>query len=166
MGKTQISAPDGLPFIDMTRTFDAPRELVWRAYTEPELMKQWLGPRKYTTTIEEYDVRDGGRWRYLQHDDKGNTFAFHGVFHGVPRPENFTQTFEFEGWPDNVALDTLSLEENDGRTTARTHSVYQSVAARNGMVESGMEDGVNDGFDRLDELLARLSAKAPTGAAR
>jgi uncharacterized protein YndB with AHSA1/START domain len=161
MSETQIDAPDGVPFIDVSREFAAPRDLVYRAYTEPDLLVQWLGPRKYEMVIDELDVRAGGRWRYLHRDDAGNEFAFHGVFHGDQSPDGMVQTFEFEGAPGHVSLEKLVLEERDGRTIARTHSVYQSVEARNAMVESGMESGMNDGFDRLDELLARLTATAP-----
>jgi uncharacterized protein YndB with AHSA1/START domain len=156
MSRTIIDAPAGVPFIDVTREFEAPRDLVWRAWTDPELLKQWLGPARYEMVIDEYDVRDGGRWRYVHRGEEGE-FGFHGVFHGEPSPDGFTQTFEFEGAPGQVSLDRLTLEERDGRTIARTHSVYQSVEARDAMVEHGMADGVNEGFDRLDQVLARLS---------
>jgi uncharacterized protein YndB with AHSA1/START domain len=156
MSPTTIQAPAGVPFIDVTREFDAPRDLVFRAYTDPELIVQWLGPRKYEMVIDEYDVRAGGRWRFIHRDGNGNEYAFHGVFHGDPSPESFVQTFEFEGAPGHVSLDKLTLEERDGRTIARTHSTYQTVEARDAMVNSGMADGMNDGFDRLDELLGRL----------
>ena len=156
MSATRIDAPAGVPFIDITREFDAPRDLVFRAYTEPDLLVQWLGPRQYTMTIDTYEPRDGGRWRYIHSDADGNAWGFHGVFHGEQTPDGMLQTFEFEGAPGHVALESLTFEERDGKTTARTHSVYQSVEARDAMVESGMEGGVNDGFDRLDELLAKL----------
>jgi uncharacterized protein YndB with AHSA1/START domain len=157
MSTTQIDAPAGVPFIDITREFDAPRDLVFRAYTEPELLVQWLGPRKYTTTIDSWEPRDGGKWRYVQSDDDGNAYGFHGVFHGEQTPDRMLQTFEFEGWPGNVSLESLALEELDGRTVVRNHSVYQSIEARDAMVASGMEGGVTDGFARLDDLLARLA---------
>jgi uncharacterized protein YndB with AHSA1/START domain len=156
MSATRIDAPAGVPFIDITREFDAPRDLVFRAYTDPDLLVQWLGPRQYTMTIDTYEPRDGGRWRYIHSDADGNAWGFHGVFHGEQTPDGMLQTFEFEGAPGHVALESLTFEERDGKTTARTHSVYQSVEARDAMVESGMEGGVNDGFDRLDELLAKL----------
>ena len=158
MSTTQIDAPAGVPFIDITREFDAPRDLVFRAYTEPELLVQWLGPRKYKMTLERWDVRDGGTWRFIHSDDQGNAWGFHGVFHGEQTPDGMLQTFEFEGAPGHVSLDKLVLEDlGNGRTAVRMHSVYQSVEARDAMVESGMEEGMNDGFDRLDELLARLA---------
>ena len=151
-----VTTPAGLPFIDIERTLDAPRALVFRAYTEPELLKQWLGPAKYEMIVERYEVRDGGRWRYIHRADDGTEFAFHGVFHGEPTPESMTQTFEFELWPGNVALDSVRFEEVDGRTIVRIHSTYQSLEARDGMIEGGMASGVAEGFRRLAELLARL----------
>jgi uncharacterized protein YndB with AHSA1/START domain len=157
MSTTQIDAPAGVPFIDITREFDAPRDLVYRAYTDPELLVQWLGPRKYKMTIEHLDVRDGGKWRYVHSDDEGNAWGFHGVFHGTQSPDGMVQTFEFEGAPGHVSLESLVLEERDGKTVVRNHSVYQSIEARDAMIESGMEEGMNDGFDRLDDLLAKLA---------
>ena len=156
MSETKIDAPAGVPFIDITREFDAPRDLVFRAYTDPELLVQWLGPRKYEMVIDRWNPRAGGIWRYIHRDDAGNAYAFHGVFHGEPSPDGFVQTFEFEGAPGHVALDQLVLTEADGRTKVHTHSVYQSVEARNAMVDNGMAEGMNDGFNRLDELLGRL----------
>ena len=158
MGTTKITVEPGLPFIDMSREFDAPRDLLFRAFTEPDLLVQWLGPRRLSMEIERYDVRDGGAWRYVNRDEQGNEFAFHGVFHGTPSPEGMVQTFEFDGAPGHVALDALTFEESGGRTTVRTHSVYQSVQDRDAMVEGGMESGVNEGFDRLEELLSSLRA--------
>jgi len=156
MGTTKITAEPGTPFIEMSRTFNAPRDLVYRAHTDPELLVQWLGPRQYEMTVERWDVRDGGAWHYTHRDSDGNAYGFHGVFHGAPSPDGMTQTFEFEGAPGHVSLDTLTLEELDGVTIVRVKSVHQSVAARDAMIEHGMTDGVNDGYDRLDELIARL----------
>ena len=156
MTKTQIDAPAGVPFIDITREFDAPRDLVFRAYSDPELIVQWLGPRKYKMNLDAWDARDGGTWRYTHSDDQGNAYGFHGVFHGDQTPDGMLQTFEFEGWPGHVSLESIRFEERDGKTIIRNHSVYQSVADRDGMIESGMEEGMNDGFDRLDELLTTL----------
>ncbi len=154
---TEIIAEPGVPYVDIRREFDAPRALVYRAWTEPELLVQWLGPRRLTMTIEHYEVRDGGRWRYVHHDADGSAYGFHGVFHGTPSPDGIVQTFEWEGAPGHVALDSLVLEERGGRTLARTHSVYQSVEDRDAMIENGMEHGVREGMDRLAELLARSS---------
>jgi uncharacterized protein YndB with AHSA1/START domain len=157
MSKTQVTADPGLPFIDVRRAFDAPRELVFRAFTDPELLVQWLGPRKYAMVIDEFDTRDGGRWRYINRDDDGNEWAFHGVFHGTPSLDGVTQTFEYEGAPGHVSLDALTFEEADGRTVVHLHSVYQTLEARDAMVAGGMADGLADGFTRLDELIGRLT---------
>jgi len=150
----QITAEPGVPQVITTRTFDAPRELVFRAFVEPDLLVQWLGPRKYTMTIERYDVRDGGSYRYVHADDAGNAFGFHGVFHGDPSPDGMVQTFEFDGAPGHVSMDTLTLEEHDGMTTVRTNSLFQTVEARDAMIEHGMAEGMREGYNRLDELLA------------
>jgi uncharacterized protein YndB with AHSA1/START domain len=157
MAKTQIIAEPGLPQVLISREFDAPRELVFRAYTDPELLAQWLGPRRLTMIVDRYDVRDGGTWRFVHRDAEGNEFGFHGVFHGTPSPDGMVRTFEYEGAPGHVSLETLTLEEHAGKTVARTNAVFQTVEDRDAMIESGMESGMNEGFERLDELLARLS---------
>jgi uncharacterized protein YndB with AHSA1/START domain len=158
MGKTQITAEPGMPQIVITREFDAPRDLVFRAYTDPELLVQWLGPRDMTMTIDHYDVRDAGTWRYVHTDVQGNEYGFHGVFHGAPSPESIVQTFEYEGAPGHVSLDTYTTEERDGRTLVRSVTSFQSVEDRDAMVASGMERGVYDSDERLAELLAKLQA--------
>jgi len=158
MGTTSITAEPGVPIIDITREFDAPRDLLYRAHTEPDLLVQWLGPRRLTMKVDRYEVRDGGTWRYTHSEDDGTEYGFHGVFHGTPSPEGMVQTFEFEGAPGHVSLDSLTFEEHDGRTLVRARSVFQTVEARDAMVESGMERGVNEGYQRLDEMLVRLAA--------
>jgi uncharacterized protein YndB with AHSA1/START domain len=160
MTRTQIIAEPGVPQIVITREFDAPRELLFRAYTDPELLVQWLGPRRLTMIIDRFDVRDGGTWRYIHRDPGGAEYAFRGVFHGAPSPDGIVQTFEYEGMPGHVSLDTATFEDQDGKTLVRLNSVFQSVEDRDRMVESGMEAGVSEGMERLDELLARL---APVG---
>jgi uncharacterized protein YndB with AHSA1/START domain len=156
MSKTQIDAPAGVPFVDITREFDAPLELVRRAWTDPDLVKQWLGPRKYEMVIEQWDARAGGGYRYVHRDDAGNEFGFHGVFHSND-PDNMVQTFEFEGMPGHVSLDRLQLEDiGGGRTRSHIQPDFQSLEDRDGMVQAGMGDGVTEGFERLDELLAKM----------
>lgn len=157
MATTQIIAEPGVPQIVITREFDAPRELLFRAHTDPELLVQWLGPRALTMTIDRHDARDGGTWRFIHRDADGNEYAFHGVFHGTPSPDGIVRTFEFEGAPGHVSLETATFEERGGRTLLRMNAVYQSVEDRDAMVQSGMEDGVNDSMERLDELVARLA---------
>jgi uncharacterized protein YndB with AHSA1/START domain len=158
MTGTQITAQPGLPFIELSREFAAPRELLYRAHTEPELLAQWLGPRRLTMVVDRYEVRDGGVWRYVHREPDGTEYGFHGVFHGTPSQDGIVQTFEFEGAPGHISLDTLTFEEVDGGTRLRIHSVHQSVEARDAMIESGMESGLNDGYERLTELLNRLQA--------
>ncbi|HEX5147554.1 MAG TPA: SRPBCC family protein [Candidatus Limnocylindrales bacterium] len=162
MASTTISAPPGVPFIDIEREFAAPRALVYRAYSEPELLRQWLGPRKYVMEVEAWEPRDGGRWRYV-HRDGDNAYGFHGVFHGPQTEERMLQTFEFEGAPGHVSLEAVEFIDRGDRTLVRNHSVHQSVEARDAMVESGMAEGVEDGFARLEELVERLTAPAGSG---
>ncbi|MGZ7209902.1 MAG: SRPBCC family protein [Methanobacterium sp.] len=156
---TSITAEPGKQEILIEREFDAPRELVFKAFTDPELYKQWIGPRGLKTTIETFEPRNGGSWRYIQEDEDGNEFAFHGVNHEVLPPERIIDTFEFEGLPEtgHVILDTLKLEALPGnRTKIVDQSVFQSVEDRDGMMQSGMEEGVNDSYERLDELLEKI----------
>ena len=161
MATTKIDVPQGLPYVEISREIDAPRDLVHRAYTDPELITQWLGPRNLTTRVEKWDVRDGGAWRYVQTEPDGTEYGFHGVFHGPQTPDQMIQTFEFEGWPGRVSFSELRLEEQDGKTLAKTHVVFMSIEDRDGMVASGMATGINEGYERLDELVARL---VPTAA--
>ncbi len=158
MRKTVITAEPGIPIIIITRDFDAPRELVFRAHTDPGLLVQWLGPRDLTTTIDRYEARNGGTWRYLQTDAEGNTYGFHGVFHGDPSPDAIVQTFEFEGAPGHVCLRTAFFAGHSTKTLVRTVSAFQSVEDRDAMVASDMERGARDSGDRLEELLAKLQA--------
>jgi len=157
--KTEITAPEGSCQIIITRTFDAPREKVWKAWTSPELLMQWQGPRGYETEIETYDMRPGGSYRYIQTDPDGNSYSFRGVIHGMYGQEKIVQTFEYEGLPEpgHVAMDTLILTETeDGKTKATVYSVFQTPEDRDGMVQSGMEKGVVEGYERLDELLEKV----------
>jgi uncharacterized protein YndB with AHSA1/START domain len=110
--------------------------------------------------IDRLEVRNGGTWRYRHREEDGSESAFHGVFHGDPTPDRIVQTFEFEGAPGHVSLDSVTLEEHHGRTVLRAHSVFQTVEARDAMVEAGMERGVQDGYERLDELVERLTPVA------
>lgn len=162
MGKTKIDAPAGEPYIDMEREFDAPPALVHSAYLQPELVKQWLGPRKYEMVIDRWDARDGGAYRYV-HKDGDSEHGFRGVFHSMAI-DNMVQTFEYEGALGHVSLDAQVIEDlGGGRSRVKSHSVFMSVADRDAMVEAGMGDGVEDGYNRLDELLATLQ---PLGASR
>ncbi|WP_168626771.1 SRPBCC family protein [Cryobacterium sp. BB307] len=150
----KLDVPEGVPFIDFEREFDAPVEAVFRAHSDPELIKQWLGPRGYEMTVERFDFRTGGSYRYI-HKANGEEYVFNGVFH-VVRPNEFAiQTFEFEGYPDVVSIESMRFEDlGNGRTRLVGHSVYPTQEARDGMAASGMETGLSEGYERLDELLA------------
>jgi uncharacterized protein YndB with AHSA1/START domain len=157
--KTIITAEPGKQELFITREFDAPRELVFKAHTDPDLYIRWLGPRDLATTLEIFEPKNGGRWRFIQKDKDGNEFGFHGVYHDVMAPERIIGTFEFEGLPESghVILETTRFEAlPDNRTRVVTHSVYQSVEDRDGMIAAGMESGVVDGFDRLDQILENM----------
>jgi uncharacterized protein YndB with AHSA1/START domain len=155
----KVTAEPGMPYIDTERVLDAPPALVFRCWSEPDLFAQWIGPRRLTTRIEEFDVRDGGRWRYASIEPDGREYGFHGVFHGPQSVDGMLQTFEFDGAPGHVSLDRLEFVDlGDGRTLVRTHSTFESVEARDAMAESGMEGGISEGYERLDGLLAGLKA--------
>jgi uncharacterized protein YndB with AHSA1/START domain len=153
--ETQIVADPDVPLIRIVREFDAPREKVFRAHTDAELVAQWLGPRDLVMTIDHYDCRTGGSYRYV-HSRDGEEYGFHGSFHEVRPDELIVQTFTFEGMPDGVALEKLVLEDlGGGRTRLTATSLCDSFADRDGMLASGMDVGVNEGYAKLDELLAR-----------
>jgi uncharacterized protein YndB with AHSA1/START domain len=154
MNKTELIVEPGTHEIVMTRTFDAPRDLVFKTTMDPELIPKWWGPRYLTTTVDEMDVRPGGKWRYIQRDPEGNVHAFHGIYHDITPPERVVCTFEYEGVPGHVLLQTMTLEDVGGKTKLTMQSVFQSVADRDGMVEAGMEVGARDMVDRIEELLA------------
>ena len=154
MNKTELIVEPGTQEIVMTRTFDAPRDLVFKTTMDPDLIPKWWGPRYLTTTVDEMDVRPGGKWRYIQRDPEGNVHAFRGIYHDITPPERVVCTFEYEGVPGHVLLQTMTLEDVGGKTKLTMQSVFQSVADRDGMVEAGMEVGARDMVDRIEELLA------------
>jgi uncharacterized protein YndB with AHSA1/START domain len=152
-----ITAPEGLPFIDIEREFNAPVAAVFRAHAEPDLIKQWLGPNGYEMDIDHYDFTSGGGYRYVHRNPEGQEFAFNGVFHVVRENDFAIQTFEFEGFPDVVSIESLTFEDlGNGRTRLRAHAVYPTLEARDGMVASNMEVGVVEGYERLDKVAASL----------
>lgn len=153
---TKVTIEPGKQEIVITREFNAPRERVFRAFTDPKAIPQWWGPRYLTTIVDKMEVRPGGLWRYRQRDEKGNEFNFHGVYHSVEAPARIVQTFEFEGAPGSVSLETVTFEEEGGKTNMRSQAIFQSVADRDGMVQSGMEEGTKDTYDRLEELVAQM----------
>lgn len=153
--ETTIEAPEGLPTIEITREFDAPAEAVFRAHADPELFARWIGPRSIDTRVVEWACSTGGRWRYVAERDGEEVATFFGSFHEVRPGERIVQTFTWEGAPDSVALEILTLEElAGGRCRLRAVSVGESVEARDLMIASGMETGIVEGYEQLDELLA------------
>ncbi len=154
--ETTVNAPAGLPVIEILREFDAAPALVFRAHVDPELFVRWVGPRSIDTRVDHWDARTGGAWRYTAHRDGEEVAAFYGSFHEVRENERIVQTFTYEGWPDGVALEIMTFESlPDGRSRVHSVSVGESVEGRDAMVASGMETGVVEGYEKLDELLAR-----------
>jgi uncharacterized protein YndB with AHSA1/START domain len=149
-----ITAPDGLPFVEIDREFEASVAAVFRAHADPDLFAQWIGPDGYRVEIEWYDFRTGGAYRYFDIDGD-RIAAFRGVFHVVREDELVIQTFEWEGAADVVGIGELRFEElPGGRSRLRQRSVYPSVEARDGTIANGMERGVVQGYARLDEIVA------------
>jgi len=152
--QTEIIVDPDVPLVRIVREFDAPPAKVFRAHTDPELVAQWMGPRRHETRIEHYNCQTGGSYRYVMASD-GNEFGFHGSFHEVRPPELIVQTFCFEGFPDGVALERLTLEDlGNGRTRLVATSLVDSFEGRDAVISSGMEVGIREGYERLDELLA------------
>jgi len=139
--------------IVMTRVFDAPRALVFRAYTDPTLIPQWWGLRNLTTIVDKMDLRPGGAWRFIQHGADGKEEAFNGVFREIVPPERLVSTFEYEGTPGHVVVDTVTFEDAGGKTKVTARSVFASVEDRDEMLMAGMEQGARETWDRLAELL-------------
>jgi uncharacterized protein YndB with AHSA1/START domain len=156
VSRTHFLVEPGKQEIVITRSFDAPRERVFKAFTDPGLVPHWWGPRTYTTVIDRLDARPGGLWRFIQKDATGSESAFHGVYHEVASPGRLVYTFEYEGMPGHVLLETIVLEEQDGKTKMTDRSVFQCVEDRDGMVASGMESGATESMERLAELLSGL----------
>ena len=146
--------------IVMTRVFDAARDLVFEAHSSCEHMSNWWGPRKYEFASCEIDFRPGGKWRIVHRGPDGDEDGFHGEFREIVRPERIVWTFEWEGMPGHVSVDTLTLEEHEGKTTVIATSAFDSVEDRDGMLGSGMESGAAESYDRLDEYLEVLRERS------
>jgi uncharacterized protein YndB with AHSA1/START domain len=155
--KLEIIVDPDKPTIVTRRVFDAPRALVFDAWTKPEHLRRWLGPRVLTMVVCEIDLRVGGGYRWVQRAPDGKEYAFHGVYREIIRPEKIVSTFVFEAFPDAEAIETLTLEERDGKTTVTSLSVHKTVQGRDGHLAAGrMEVGMTDGYARLDDLLASM----------
>ncbi|HSK27844.1 MAG TPA: SRPBCC family protein [Jiangellales bacterium] len=152
--ETEIVVDPEVPLVRIIREFDAPPDKVFRAHTDPDLLVRWLGPRDTEMRIDHFDCRSGGSYRYV-HLSQGEEYGFHGCFHEVRPSEVIVQTFTFEGQPDGVALERLVLEDiGEGRTRLTATSLVDSFEGRDAFVASGMEVGVREGYERLDEVLA------------
>jgi uncharacterized protein YndB with AHSA1/START domain len=158
----EIVAKPGMPQVLVTREFAAPPELLFRAYTEPDLLAQWLGPRELDITVNHLDARHGGRWQYTHTDARGERYSFHGLYHGTPTPEQIVQTYEFDRQPGMVYLNTITFERRGDRTVMRQNTVFPSVEDRDGYVRAGMEKGLHVSMASLDALVARL--QSPEGS--
>lgn len=157
--KTEVIVEPGKQDLFIVREFDAPRELVFRAHTDPEIYVKWVGPYGMTMSIEKWECCDGGSYKYT-HERGGHTYAFFGVNHEVLAPERLIGTFEFDGLPErgHVILGKTTFEDlPDGRCRLVHQSVFFSVNDRDGMVQSGMERGVSDGYEKLDLLIEELN---------
>jgi len=144
--------------IHVERVFDAPRDRVFAVYTDPALIPEWWGPRSTTTIVDQMDVKPGGTWRFIARDADGGETAFRGTYREIDAPERIVQTFEWEGMPGHVSVETATFEDLGDRTKVTTTSVFDTAEDRDGMVGSGMEGGLQETYARLDELLERLAA--------
>jgi uncharacterized protein YndB with AHSA1/START domain len=157
--ETHVTAQPETLEVRITRDFDAPRELVFKTFTDPTLYVQWFGPRKYTMTLETFKPENGGQWRYIHTDQNGNAYAFRGVYHEVLAPERIIHTFEFEGSPQrgHVGLETITFQElPEERTRFTSQSVFQSVADRDYMLQGGAVEGATETYTRLAILLKTM----------
>ena len=145
--------------IKVVREFDAPRDQVFAAYTDPELIPQWWGPHGTETIVDEMDPQTGGRWRFISRDGEGNEYAFRGAYREVAPPERIVQTFEFEPMAGHVSVETATFEDLGDRTRVTTVSIFHTPEERDGMLQSGMEGGMSETYERLDALLAKLVAR-------
>jgi len=159
MPKTDYRVEPGKQDIISEVVLDAPRELVFKAYTDPDLFARWWGPRRYENRVEKFDSRTGGEWRVTQVGDDGTEHGFRGVNHDVVAPERICQTFEYLGVPGHVALQTATFEAVGNKTKVVAQIVFQSVMDRDGMVASGMQSGADESMERLVELLDELKAE-------
>jgi uncharacterized protein YndB with AHSA1/START domain len=151
-----VSTPSDLEIV-LTREFDAPRELVFEAVSKAEHLRHWWGQASSTTTVCELDFRAGGSWRFVERDAGGAEWGFHGEIRQIVPPEKIVQTFEFEGMPGHVSVETMRLDDLGGRTRMTVTSVFDSVEDRNGMLQSGMEQGAGESYDRLEAYLRTLA---------
>jgi uncharacterized protein YndB with AHSA1/START domain len=159
----EFIAEPGKPEIITTAVFDAPRGLVFKVYTDQNLIPKWWGPRNLTTTIDKMELRQGGAWRFIQRDAEGKEYASNGVYLEVMPPEKLVSTFNFEPMPGHELVETSIFEEENGKTKLTAKDVFQSVEDRDGMVQSGMESGLRESMERLSELLDEMQKEKAGG---
>ena len=158
MPKTEYTIEPGKQEISSTVVLDAPRELVFKAYTDAKLLAQWWGPRRYEVKIDKFEPHAGGSWRMRNVGADGQEHGFRGVIHDVVPQERICMTFEYEGVPGHVSLQTATFEAIGKKTRVSSHSIFESVMDRDGMVASGMQEGADESMDRLSELLERMKS--------
>ncbi len=158
MGNMQMTHEPGKQDIITTFEINAPRELVFKVITDPSKIGEWWGPASLTTVVEKMDLRPGGQWRVIQHEPSGKEYIFHGVFHNLRSPELFIYTFEWEAMPDHVMLEIYTLEDLGGKTRVVEHTLFPSVADRDGMLATGMEAGAVEMVQRLEKIIERVAA--------
>jgi uncharacterized protein YndB with AHSA1/START domain len=157
VGKLKLSTPSDRE-IRMTREFDAPRDLVFEAHSSCEHLQNWWGPRRYEVAECDIDFRPGGKWRVV-HKGPDDEHEFYGEYREIVPPEKIVWTFEWGGLPGHVSVETMTLEEHDGKTTLTATSVYDTVEDRDGMLDSGAADGAAETWDRLDEYLKEVKKR-------
>jgi len=156
---SKLSLPSDREIVG-SRIMDAPPELVFKAYTDPELIPRWWGPRRYATTVDKMDLRPGGVWRFVHRAADGGEYAFNGVYREIVPPKRLVYTFNYEGAPGHEAVETVTFEEAEGGKTRMTdHLLFETREERDGMLNSGMEEGAAETIDRLAELLRELQAE-------
>ena len=143
--------------IHVQRIFDAPRERVFAAMTDPELIPQWWGPHGTTAVVDKMDVRPGGDWRFVIHNSDGSQTGFRGTYREVSSPERIVQTFEWEGMPGYVSVETATFEDLGDRTKMTSVAIFHTTEERDGMLQAGMEGGMNETYARFDAVLARAT---------
>jgi uncharacterized protein YndB with AHSA1/START domain len=153
MGTSTINVDKQKLVISFERVIDAPVDRVWAAHADPEQIPKWWGPRRYSTTVDKMDFREGGEWRYLNEDDNGGKFAFRGVYKEIVEHDHITWTFEFEQFAGHIVTETISFEDLGGKTRLKVESYYPSIEDLEGAMQSGMLDGANETWDRLEELV-------------
>src|SRR5438270_861683 len=155
---TKVTLPSDTEIL-ITREFDGPRELVFKAMTDPDLIPRWWGPRGHTTRVDKMDVRPGGAWRFISGTSAADETAFRGEYREIKAPERIVQTFEWEPMAGHVSVETATFTERDGHTVLTIRTAFTSREDRDGMIQSGMEKGLAETHDRFAELLAELKRK-------